>query len=75
MHSVTIVWFKRDLRLDDHAPLLNAIYSGRNIILLWIYDDFMRQSNLHSERHLRFQLESIYNLKGNFSLQFRFKFC
>lgn len=64
MHSVTIVWFKRDLRLDNHAPLMNAINSSNKILLLWIYDDFMRKSTLHSERHLCFQLESIYNLNS-----------
>ncbi len=67
MHSVTIVWFKRDLRLDNHAPLMNAINSSRKILLLWIYDDFMRQSSLHSERHLCFQLESIYDLNRHLS--------
>jgi len=62
MQSVTIVWFKRDLRLSDHAPLFHALNSNRKILLLFIYDSFMRGSTLHSERHLHFQLESLYDL-------------
>lgn len=64
MHSVTIVWFKRDLRLTNHAPLWHAVQLKRTILLLWIYDDFMRPSRLHSNRHLRFQLESIHDLNA-----------
>ncbi len=53
---------KRDMRLVDHAPLQAALKVDHRILLLYLYDDFMKQSKLHSERHLRFQLESIYDL-------------
>ena len=61
------VWLKRDLRLVDHSPLHYAINSGKKVLLLWIHDDFMLHSGMHSERHLRFQLESVYDL--NLQLQ------
>lgn len=35
-----IVWFRRDLRLSDHSPLLAAIESGHPVIPLYIYDTF-----------------------------------
>lgn len=54
-----LVWLKRDLRLSDHAPLRQALDSGLPVLLLWVYDDFLRPSERNSERHRRFQLESI----------------
>ena len=67
MEEAIAVWFKRDLRLVDHAALHYAVNSGKKLLLLWIYDDFMQHSGMHSERHLRFQLESVYDL--NLQLQ------
>lgn len=59
MQSVFLVWLKRDLRLSDHSPLKQALDSGLPVLLVWIYDDFLKLSERNSERHLRFQLESI----------------
>ena len=67
MDNVCVVWLKRDLRLVDHSPLHYAVNSGKRVLLLWIYDNFMQHSGIHSERHLRFQLESVYDL--NLQLQ------
>ena len=35
LDAINIVWFKRDLRTNDHAPLLNA--SQQNTPILPIY--------------------------------------
>lgn len=75
MQTECVVWLKRDLRGADHAPLHHALKSGKKVLLLWIYDEFMKQSILHSHRHLRFQLECIYDLKRQLSPSIsRFKF-
>ncbi len=34
-----IVWFRQDLRLDDHPALLAAVKSGSPVIPLYIYDE------------------------------------
>ena len=34
----TIVWFRQDLRLEDHYPLLSALKAGRPLILVYILD-------------------------------------
>ena len=37
--SSVIVWFRRDLRLSDHAALAAAAQSGRPVIPVFIHDD------------------------------------
>lgn len=36
--SVTIFWFRRDLRLDDNAGLYHALKESRNVLPLFIFD-------------------------------------
>ena len=37
--STAIVWFRQDLRLSDHAPLLAAMASARSILPVYVLDD------------------------------------
>ena len=36
--QVSIMWFRRDLRINDHPALLAAIESGEQVIPLFILD-------------------------------------
>lgn len=47
------VWLKRDLRVDDHRPLLEAAARGP-VIALYIYEPAMVLAPDHDARHLRF---------------------
>jgi deoxyribodipyrimidine photo-lyase len=38
MSNPVIVWFRNDLRVDDHAPLLAAARSGKPVIPLYVLD-------------------------------------
>lgn len=49
-----IVWFKRDLRVHDHAPLLAASQSGAAIIPLYIVEPEYWQQPFASRRHWNF---------------------
>jgi len=60
---VSVVWFKRDLRLTDHAALERAISIGNPILLLYIHEPSVFQSPHYSPRHERFVWESIVDLK------------
>ncbi|MDX8353538.1 deoxyribodipyrimidine photo-lyase [Cognatiyoonia sp. IB215182] len=40
-NSPIIVWFRRDLRLDDHAALSAACATGRPVIPVFIHDDLV----------------------------------
>ena len=48
-----LVWFKRDLRIDDHMPLLQAAKTGAVLPLYIIEPDYWQQSDV-SLRHWQF---------------------
>lgn len=41
-----LVWFKRDLRIDDHQPLYQAAKSGAVLPLYIIEPDYWQQSDV-----------------------------
>ena len=49
-----IVWFKRDLRINDHAPLLAASRTNAPIIPLYIVEPEYWQQPFASRRHWHF---------------------
>lgn len=57
--SISVVWFKRDLRLSDHEPLQRAIETGLPIVLLYIFEPMLLNDLHYSERHWRFVTESL----------------
>ena len=52
--SPCIVWFKRDLRVQDHAPLLAASQLNRPVIPLYIVEPEYWQQPFASRRHWHF---------------------
>jgi deoxyribodipyrimidine photo-lyase len=57
--AINIVWFKRDLRLRDHAPLQQAVQSGVPALLLYFFEPSVMNYGDSDERHWRFVRESI----------------
>ena len=60
---VQIVWFKRDLRVHDHAPLAEAAGLGPVLPLYVIEPGFWREPDA-SGRHLAFLRESLAELRA-----------
>jgi deoxyribodipyrimidine photo-lyase len=59
--SLTVVWFKRDLRIRDHRPLLEGSRAGLCLPLFVVEPDYWRQPD--SDRcHYDFCAESVQNL-------------
>ncbi len=56
---ISIVWFKRDLRLHDHLPLKCAIESGLPVLMLYCFEPSLIAAPESSNRHWRFVLQSI----------------
>ncbi|RUO19598.1 deoxyribodipyrimidine photolyase [Aliidiomarina iranensis] len=56
---INIVWFKRDLRLRDHAPLAAACGSGAPTLLLYIVEPMLLEDTHFGEHHWRFAMQSI----------------
>jgi deoxyribodipyrimidine photo-lyase len=57
-----IVWFKRDLRVADHAPLAYAAASGDPVLPLWIAEPALLSGPDASARHLGFARECLAEL-------------
>ena len=60
---VNVVWFKRDLRLQDHAPLHLALQKRQFVLFLYIFEPMLLNDSHYSERHFRFIKESLENLQ------------
>ena len=62
MSSPQIVWFKRDLRVDDHRPLLEAAAHGP-VLPLYVVEPELWQQPDASERQWLFCRESLIELR------------
>ena len=58
-----IVWFKRDLRLHDHAPLCAAVASGQRVLPLYIVEPGLWAEADASGRQYAFLSESLAELQ------------
>ena len=61
--KVVITWFKRDLRIMDHIPLINAINSGYKVITLFVLEPELWKQKELSIRQYNFQLDCLLELK------------
>lgn len=60
--SLSVVWLKRDLRLRDHAPLVEASRSGQTVLLLFMVEPIMLEDPHMDIRHWRFIYQSLSDL-------------
>ncbi|MCR9172108.1 MAG: DNA photolyase family protein [bacterium] len=66
--AINIVWYKRDLRTQDHAPLLLATEAGLPTLLLYIFDEDIVTYKDMSPRHHRFVYQSIMEMNQNLEI-------
>ncbi|MEM0951373.1 MAG: deoxyribodipyrimidine photo-lyase [Cyanobacteria bacterium P01_H01_bin.74] len=59
-----LVWFKRDLRVNDHAPLIEAAKRGP-VVCVYVYEPELYQANDFDACHLVFINQSLVQLKEN----------
>ena len=57
-----LVWFKRDLRIHDHVPLLNATKQGP-CLCLYVYEPELIQAPDFDNAHLQFINDSLRELR------------
>ena len=62
MKNIDLVWFKRDLRLTDHQPLVNAIKGGNEVVLIYVFEPSLVAAPEYDVRHWRFVWESLVDL-------------
>src|SRR5512139_2197191 len=58
MYDAGLVWFRRDLRLDDHAALAAALASCRRVFCVFVFDrailDPLLAAGLRADRRVEF---------------------
>ena len=60
--TFSLVWLKRDLRLRDHKPLVDAITLGKPIVIAYVIEPLQLADPHMDLRHWRFICESIADL-------------
>ncbi len=62
--AIQLVWFKRDLRISDHAPLHFAALSGP-CVGLYVYEPDLIEAEDSDAAHLNFVNQSLVELRNN----------
>ena len=60
--NVHLVWFRRDLRVHDHAALAAAVASGAPVLPLYIFERDLWALPEHSRRQFDFLMDSLTEL-------------
>lgn len=61
--SISVLWFKRDLRFTDHEPLFEAQKSGFPVLLLYCFEPSVMDYEDSDSRHWRFVYESLCDMQ------------
>ena len=61
--EINIVWFKRDLRVQDHEPLYSAAAASERAILLYILDPEYLTNDHYAPRHWQFVKDCLKDLR------------
>jgi deoxyribodipyrimidine photo-lyase len=63
-----LVWFRRDLRTDDHAALYHALKAARRVWCVFVLDrdilDPLLERGLQADRRVEFIVDSLHDLDG-----------
>lgn len=60
--AINVLWFKRDLRLRDHAPLQAAVAAGKPLLLMYCFEPSVMADPNYDLRHWRFVTECLADL-------------
>jgi deoxyribodipyrimidine photo-lyase len=59
-----IVWFKRDLRLTDHQPLVEAIAAKLPVMLCYFWEPSQMNTSIADPRHWQFVQQSLADMQA-----------
>lgn len=60
--QINIVWFKRDLRLEDNEAIFNALATGKPVLLIYVFEQLLISDPHYSQRHWDFIKQSLVDL-------------
>ncbi len=66
--EINIIWFKRDLRLNDHEPLYLASQSQFPCLLIYVFEPELMQHHDSDVRHWRFVYQSLQDIQNQMHL-------
>lgn len=64
LSPIDILWFKRDLRLSDHAPLAAACAAPRPVLLVYAFEPLLTEAAESDLRHWRFAWQGLRELQA-----------
>ena len=59
---MVILWFRRDLRLEDNHALYRALKSGYDVLPIFIYDSDITDKLKENDHRLKFISQAIKNI-------------
>lgn len=62
--ETSLCWFRRDLRLDDHAALYHALKTSRKVHCVFLFDTDILEGLPRDDRRVTFIRESVRELSG-----------
>ena len=65
--NINIVWFKRDLRINDHAPLFDASMQKLPLLPLYVVEPNYWEMEFSSRRHWYFIHDCLSSLNAELS--------
>ena len=63
--QITILWFKRDLRIEDHPALCHAAQLGHPILPLYVVEPALWMQSAYSGRQWDFTKECLFDLRSH----------
>jgi deoxyribodipyrimidine photo-lyase len=63
--EIHVVWFKRDLRLQDNEAIKNALASNKRVLFLYVFENSLIDDPHYDERHWNFIKQSILDLNAD----------
>ena len=67
MKTISIFWFRRDLRLDDNKGLHNALKNHDNVLPIFIYDKYILDKLKKNDHRIQFIKNKIEKINENLS--------
>ncbi len=67
LERINVLWFKRDLRWRDHAPLIAVLESPYPVVCLVLIEPELWKQPQYGERHERFVVQSVESLNQQLS--------
>ncbi|WP_435415614.1 deoxyribodipyrimidine photo-lyase/cryptochrome family protein [Polaribacter aestuariivivens] len=60
--EINVVWFKRDLRIQDNEAIYNALTSKKRVLFIYVFEKSLQDDIHYSERHWNFIKQSLVDL-------------